>query len=125
MEFKKDKTYTFPRMMAYGFSKEGNHVLADCHLYLGENSFEAVLWLTEPVFQTVVKQSDDKTGDFEKACTQWFAGDAPEIFLPDSFPEPVHCKLTDIAFHFVKSEVEEDEFGEEHIFHFSVEPQQA
>ena len=125
MEFKKDKTYTFPEMMAYGFTKEAGTILADCHLYLGENSFEALLTLGENDFKTLIQKSDDKTGAFEKACTGWFAGDAAELFLPDFFPEPVHCKLTGFAFRFDKSELEEDEFGEERIFYFSVELQTA
>lgn len=121
MEFKKDKTYTFPQMMAYGFTKENDRILADCHLYLGENSFEAVLEVTEAGFRALIRKSDDKTGGFEKICTAWLSHEAEELFLPDSFPEPVHCKLTGMAFHFVKSELEEDEFGEERIFHFAID----
>ena len=125
MEFKKDKTYSFPEMMAYGFSKHEGRVWADCHLYLGENSFEAILQLNEADFKAIILRSDDKSGVFEKTCTDWYAGSTAEIFLPDTFPEPVHCKLTGLTFHFVKSETEEDEFGEERIFHFSVEPPAA
>lgn len=123
MEFKKDKTYSFPQLMAYGFSRDNEHIMADCHLYLGENSFDAMLLLNKDVFQTIVKRSDDKSGEFEKTCLDWLDSSENELFLPDAFPEPIHCKLTGLTFHFLKSEKEEDEFGAEHIFYFSLEPQ--
>jgi len=123
MEFKKDKAYSFPEMMAYGFTKEESLILADCHLYLGENSFEASLAVSVDAFQEIIKKSDDKTGAFEKACAEWFASDKTELFLPDVFTEPVHCKLTGLQFYFVKTEDDEDDFGSEKVFYFSLEPQ--
>lgn len=125
MEFKKDKTYAFPEMMAYGFTKHEGRIWADCHLYLGENSFEAILELGEAEFRAIVAKSDDKEGEFEQVCLDWFAGEQAELFLPDRFPEPVHCKLRDLHFRFEKSELEDDEFGPERIYHFSVEPSAA
>lgn len=125
MEFKKDKTYAFSEMMAYGFAKREGRIWADCHLYLGENSFEAILEIGDAEFKTLVAKSDDKAGDFEKVCLDWLAGDQTELFLPDRFPEPVHCKLTGLGFHFEKTELEDDEFGPERIYHFSVEPPAA
>lgn len=121
MEFKHDKTYTFPEMMAYGFSKDGDHVLADCCLYYSDNSFEGVLTITAEAFHAIIKRSDDKSGAFEKACTDWFGSDSQELFLPDRFPDPVHCKLSALGFKFIKSEVEEDDFDPERIYYFSLE----
>lgn len=125
MEFKKDKTYSFSQIMAYGFSRDQNHIIVDCHLYLGDNSFDGILTINQETFQNIIKRSDDKSGKFEQVALDWFANQENEIFLPDVFPEPVHCKLTDIQFHFIKSELDEDEFGEERIFYFSLEAEKV
>lgn len=122
MEFKKDKTYSFSEIMAYGFLKNGEQIFADGHLYLGDNSFDAVIDITLEVLLAMIKKSDDKSGAFEKAVTEWLATEKEELFLPDLFPEPIHCKLgSSYVFRFEKAEIEESDFDPEKVFYFSLE----
>jgi hypothetical protein len=121
MEFKTDRTYSFPELMAYGFTKHNDYILVDCHVYLGENSFDAMLYLSVGEFFDLIAFSDDKSGAFESACKNWQQSADTELFLPDLFPDPVHCKIKGMTFRYVKVELEQDEFGEERIFHFQSE----
>ncbi len=121
MEFKTDKTYRFDEIMPYGFSRELGHVLADCHLYFGENSFEAMITLSIPEFESLITRTDDKTGAFESACREWLASENEELFLPDLFPEPVHGKINHLSFRFEKTENVEDELGADRVFYFRSE----
>lgn len=122
MDFKKDKTYSFTEMMVYGFHKDEQGVEISCDLYLGENLFEAEILVSKEAFETIVKKSDDKSGRFEKVAQDWLGSEEQDIFLPDNFPEPVHCKLSGFAFLFQEAELVDDEFGQEKIYRFTIQP---
>jgi hypothetical protein len=121
MEFKTDKSYQFDEIMPYGFSKELGHVLADCHLYFGENSFEAMIKLSIPEFEFLITHTDEKTSSFLDACKEWLNSQKDELFLPDMFPEPVHAKIRSLNFYYEKTETVEDELGADRIFYFRSE----
>jgi len=121
MDFKNDRSYSFTEFMPYGFIKTEKGIMADGHAYMNDNSFEAMLEINADTFLNWIKKSDDKSGNFEKACNEWLASDKNELFLPDVFPDPVHCKIKDSIFHFQKFETEEDELGTDRIFYFTTE----
>ncbi len=121
MEFKTDKAYRFDEIMPYGFFKGLGHVLADCHLYFGENSFEAMIKLSIPEFEFLIAHTDEKTGSFSSACIEWLNSQKDELFLPDLFSEPVHAKIRSLSFRYEKTETVEDELGADRIFYFCSE----
>ena len=121
MEFKSDRAYQFDEIMPYGFFKRLGHVLADCHLYFGENSFEAMIKLSTAEFEFLITHTDEKNGSFASACSEWLNSEKEELFLPDLFPEPVHGKIRSMNFRYEKTETIEDELGADRIFHFCSE----